>query len=163
MIYILVGPIRSGKTSALNNWTKTRGDVDGLLCPEDTIGKRIFMKVKSKECFKLEVESSINNNTISVGPFLFLRSAFKTANAYLKDLILEQNHNYFIIDELGKLELKNQGLHDAANAMIPIYETDETVHLILVVRDFLLDDIIHHYKISQYQLLDKETLKITLG
>lgn len=159
MIYILTGTIRSGKTTALLDWFNTRKDVDGLLCPDDENGKRYFLKAKSKETFEFEAESD-NKATVSIGNFKFLKSAFKEANHFLLSLASETNHNYLIIDELGKLELKNEGLHLSAEQLLPIYMNDKTQHLILVVRDYLLNKIIQHYSITNYSELQKDDLRL---
>lgn len=157
MIYILTGPIRTGKTTALLNWIKNRTDIDGVLCPDDNFGKRYFLKVKSKKEFKLEVEIE-TEDIIKIGNFKFLKSAFEKANNYLLSLELEMKLNCFIIDELGKLELKNEGLHLSSEILIPKYMSDKKHHLILVVRDYLLDEIVKHYNISKYSVLKKEDL-----
>jgi nucleoside-triphosphatase len=158
MIYILTGAIRTGKTSALLDWADTRTDVDGLLCPDDDFGKRYFLKVASKEEFPLEVNNGNLDDLIEIGPFQFLKSAFTKANNFLFSFASEMERQYLIIDELGKLELKNQGLHSAAETLIPEFIQNRTQHLILVVRDYLLDEIVEYYDISEYQLLKKEDL-----
>ncbi len=61
MIYILTGDIRTGKTSALLDWCKNRNDVDGVLCPDDDKGKRYFLNIKSKDCFRSNRESRSNS------------------------------------------------------------------------------------------------------
>lgn len=161
MIYILTGDIRTGKTTALLNWIIDRKDVDGLICPDGKDKKRYFLKVNSKEEFQLEVTSDNNirpEHIIKIGPFQFLKSAFKKANDFLISFTSENENRYLIIDELGKLELKNKGLHISAETLIPQFLNDENQHLILVVRDYLLDDIIKHYNIAEYQLLSKADL-----
>jgi nucleoside-triphosphatase THEP1 len=170
MIYILTGEIRTGKTSALLDWINTstalsginRNNVDGLLCPDDNKGLRNFLKVKSKAIFPFEIESESNVDSekiVSIGPFRFLKESFQKANDYLLSVASEMDSKYVIIDELGKLELKNQGLHHAAETLIPDFLFSTSQHLILVVRASLLEDIIEHYNISEYQLLKIEDLK----
>ncbi|AUC82490.1 nucleoside-triphosphatase [Lacinutrix sp. Bg11-31] len=158
MIYILTGKIRSGKTSALKKWIENRNDVDGLLCPDNEVGKRYFLKVKTKEEFELETELE-TEEIIKIGSFKFLKSAFSTANDYLIVTASEAKNSYLIIDELGKLELKNEGLHCSAEKIIPEYEFNKSEHLILVVRDYLLEDVLIKYNISQYLTLKKEDLE----
>ncbi|WP_299120103.1 nucleoside-triphosphatase [uncultured Winogradskyella sp.] len=158
MIYILTGDIRTGKTSALLDWTKDRNDVDGLLCPDDENGKRYFLKIKSQEKLELEVESQ-SEMVITIGPFHFLKSVFKEANKFLIALSLKTKSQYLIIDELGKLELKNKGLHDAAEKLVLDYVFNGNRHLILVVRTSLLEEIVNYYQIEAYTLLVKEDLK----
>lgn len=158
MIYILTGHIRTGKTTALLEWSKNRTDVDGLLSPDDEFGKRYFLKIKNQETFPLEV-SIDSNNVITIGNFKFLKSAFEVANDYLISAGNEKRTKYLVIDELGKLELLNEGLYQAAENLIPIYENDEYHHLILVVRSALLNEICCHYNITDSKVLDIVTLK----
>jgi nucleoside-triphosphatase THEP1 len=161
MIYILTGDIRTGKTTALLNWASTRKDVDGILCPDNENGKRYFLKVKPQKEIELEVDSEASEEseeTITIGPFYFLKSAFEEANEFLLSLTSKNESQYLIIDELGKLELKNEGLHDSAKVLIPDFMFNDTRHLVLVVRESLLDKIFEHYTISEYSILKKEDL-----
>jgi len=167
MIYILTGDIRTGKTTALLEWINTsaalsgtnRNDVDGVLCPDDDKGKRYFLNIKSKDKYPLAANSDTeDHNIISIGPFQFLKSSFQNANDYLLQSNDKREYLYLVVDELGKLELKNIGLHDSAKSIIAQHENSKTHHLILVVRESLLNDIIEHYDISQYSVLRKEDL-----
>ena len=158
MIYILSGDIRSGKTTALLNWSKGLHDVDGLLCPDGENDKRYFLKIKSQK--EIELEAKVESkNTISIGPFLFLKSAFNEANNYLLEVNERREFKCLVIDELGKLELKNEGLHYAAKVLIPQYLVNEHFHLILVIRVSLLDLLLKHYAISKYKLLSISDIK----
>lgn len=161
MIYILSGNIRTGKTTALLEWSKNRDDVDGILCPDNEFGKRYFLEIKSKKTFPLEIESnsSINSQNITrIGSFHFLKSAFEKSNDYLMQISKKGESKYVIIDELGKLELKNEGLHKSASHLISSLETNQNHHLILVVRSSLLDEIITHYDISDFLIMQLEDL-----
>ena len=159
MIYILTGDIRTGKTTTLLNWCKNRSDVDGVLCPDDDKGKRYFLNIRSKETYALAANSETKDyNIISIGPFQFLKSSFQKANDYLLQSNAQRDCSYLVIDELGKLELKNIGLHDTAKSIITQHENSKSNHLILVVRESLLNDIITHYNISEYSVLKKEDL-----
>lgn len=159
MIYILTGAIRTGKTTALLNWIKGRNDVDGLLCPDGENGKRYFLKIYSKEQFEFEDESE-SEKTITIGPFHFLKSAFEKGNQFLIELSTKTKNQYLVVDELGKLELKDKGLHDAAIKLIPEYMFNDEKHLILVVRASLLEAVLNHYQIKAYTLLTKEDLAL---
>lgn len=159
MIYILTGSIRSGKTTALMDWVNTRNDADGLLCPDGENGQRYFLKIKSKVEFEFEAEIEVEKeDLIEIGNFKFLKSAFDEANDYLILKASEAKAKYLIIDELGKLELMNLGLHLAAATLIPKYLNTENQHLILVIRDYLLEDILRNYSISEYSVFQKEDL-----
>ncbi len=158
MIYILTGNIRSGKTTALLEWSQNRKDVDGILCPDDFNGKRYFLKIKYEEKFMMEVEEEIEERTISIGNFKFLKSSFETANEYLLTSNDKRNFKYLVIDELGKLELQNKGLHNAAEKIIKELETNSDLHLIMVIRSSLLCEMIVHYHIQKYELISLDDL-----
>jgi len=158
MIYILTGAIRSGKTTALLHWSKSRNDVDGLLCPDDANGKRYFLKLKNKTIFKLEAEAE-TEAIVTIGNFKFLRSAFNEANDYLILEASKTEPKYLIIDEIGKLELKNEGLNVSTKALISQFRSKNNTHLILVVRDYLLDAVMEHYGITECSILNTEDLK----
>lgn len=162
MIYILSGPIRTGKTSSLIKWAEGRDDVVGLVCPDDSHGRRYFLKIGTQDTIRLEVTEPTNEATLSVGPFTFYKSAFNEAITFLKETSKLRTHHYLILDELGKLELKNTGLHEAASYLIPHYVHSPTQHLILVVRNTLLQDIGRHYHIDSYRLVSKESLDALL-
>jgi nucleoside-triphosphatase THEP1 len=162
MIYILTGDVRTGKTSALLEWSKNREDVDGILCPDNKEGKRYFLEINSKVEFSLEVDRDFildSEEIVQVGPYHFLKTAFEKANYYLVDRFKKKKFKYLIIDELGKLELKNEGLHDSVSQIIKPSEFDESNHLILVVRSSLLEEIIQKYQISNYEIINKLELK----
>ena len=158
MIYILTGAIRSGKTTALLHWSKSRNDVDGLLCPDDANGKRYFLKLKNNTIFKLEAEAE-TEAIVTIGNFKFLRSAFNEANDYLILEASKTERQYLIIDEIGKLELKNEGLHVSTKALISQFKSNDNTHLILVVRDYLLDAVLEHYGITECSILTTEDLE----
>jgi len=158
MIYILTGAIRSGKTTALLNWSKNRNDVDGLLCPDNANGKRYFLKLKSKITFKLEAEAE-KEAIVAIGNFKFLQSAFSEANEYLALETSKAEPKYLIIDEIGKLELKNEGLHVSTEALSAQFGSKDNTHLILVVRDYLLDAVLEYYGITECAILTTEDLE----
>ncbi|MEQ3665857.1 MULTISPECIES: nucleoside-triphosphatase [unclassified Olleya] len=158
MIYILTGAIRSGKTTALLDWSNNKNDVDGLLCPDDINGKRYFLKLKSKSTFKLEAEAE-TEAIVAIGNFKFLQSAFNEANDYLILEASKTERQYLIIDEIGKLELKNEGLHVSNKALISQFKSKDNTHLILVVRDYLLDAVLEHYGITECSILTTEDLE----
>jgi nucleoside-triphosphatase THEP1 len=160
MIFILTGAIRTGKTTALLDWCKNRNDADGVLCPDDDKGKRYFLNIKSKDTYPLAANSDTeDHNIISIGPFQFLKSSFQNANDYLLHSNDKSDYSYLVVDELGKLELKNIGLHNSAKSIIIQHENSNSHHLILVVRESLLNNIIEHYDISEYLVLEKEDLE----
>lgn len=106
----------------------------------------------------LEVEDKDDLKLVFVGKFRFLKSSFDKANQYLTNAS-EKHPNYLVIDELGKLELNNEGLHGAAAILINNYGADKNKHLILVVRRSLVEPILAHYKIQDHRLISKDDLR----
>jgi nucleoside-triphosphatase len=158
MIYILAGDIRSGKTSALEEWIGTWDNVKGVLCPDDSdTDLRYLYNIETAERFPLEV-SKAGDNTTRVGKYHFLSDSFKMASFLLIKTFEEQDFEFLVLDELGKLELKGEGIHQAANYIIGNYESSDDKNLLLVVRTNLVKDIIAHYDIKSFQIVAKEML-----
>ncbi len=157
MIYILAGDIRTGKTSALQEWIHTWDSVKGILCPDDENEQRYLFDIDSETKYQLQVPES-NENTISVGRFHFSKDAMKMANYSLIKAFDEGDFEFLVLDELGKLELKNEGIHLAAKYIIDRYQSNDKQNLLLVVRTFLVKDILAHYGITSFQIVAKETL-----
>ena len=79
MIYILAGDIRTGKTSALEEWIGTWDSVKGILCPDDEDSElRYLYNIETAERFPLQVEEAAES-TVRVGRFNFLEDSFKLA------------------------------------------------------------------------------------
>lgn len=104
MIYLLTGPVRSGKTTALIEWSKNRNDVYGILTP-DVNGKRVFMNAETKEQFPMEATGS--EETIHVGRFTFSKRNFELAINIILHRI--DKDGWLVIDEAGPLELRGEG------------------------------------------------------
>lgn len=145
-IIVITGPVQSGKTTFLRNLFEGRKDVSGFLCP-DVNGLRCFFDLNSKELLEFEVPHAGGGlSLINIGKFAFRSDVFIKAK-----FIIEQSFNqpvsFFIIDEIGKLELKGQGLEPELFTMLNKRALADTI-LILVVRDYLLDDVIKRYNLS---------------
>jgi nucleoside-triphosphatase THEP1 len=158
MIFILTGPIRSGKSTAIDKWCNSCVDVDGIVCLDNSQGKRYFKHIQSQEKYDAEAEIQTKSEVIPIGNFIFSQKAFDTANAYLLMVNKKSDYKYLVMDELGKLELKNKGLHDSAKSIVLPHLKDVSKHIILLVRETLLNEIVAHYEISHYKVLKKEDL-----
>ena len=157
MIYILAGDIRTGKTSALKEWVPTWDSVKGILCPDDEEERKYLYNIETEEKFPLEVAQK-GENTISVGRFHFLEDSFKMANYFLIKTFDEFDFEFLVLDELGKLELENKGIHQAAHYILANYESNDDKNILLVVRTHLVKDIIDHYGIRSFQVVASEML-----
>ena len=93
-----------------------------------------------------------------MGNFHFLEDTFKIANFLLIKTFDEYDFEFLVLDELGKLELKNEGIHLAAKYIIDNYQSNDLKNILLVVRTHLVKDIIAHYGIRSFQIVASESL-----
>src|SRR5689334_2392243 len=105
-IYILTGPIQSGKTTKLVEWSKDKRDVFGILTPV-VEGKRVFIDAHTKEQFRMEAESN-EEDVLTIGRFVFSKKSFERAGNILTKAMKEKNA-WLVVDEIGPLELKGEG------------------------------------------------------
>ncbi len=150
-IKIVTGPIQSGKTTKLFKFINENKNTEGILAPIVNDKRRLY-HISTKTIKDLEVDSE-SEKTISVGKYHFLIESFDWANQILLKGF-QSSVDSLIIDEIGKLELKGEGLHDSVNKIIS--NVDETnKNLIIVIRDYLLEDVLQFYSIGadNYEIL----------
>lgn len=150
-ISIVTGKIQSGKTTGLFKFINTKESVDGILCPIVN-NKRVLYHISSKTMKTFEVSKS-GEGTISIGKYIFLQKSFDWANEKLLNGF-SANPKYLIIDEIGKLELKGEGLYKSLVKILELSNNSNT-QLILVIRDYLLDEALKILSIpsEQYSIL----------
>lgn len=151
-IIILTGPIRSGKTTFLKSIFENTAHCGGFLTP-DRFGKRVFFRLDTQSYHEFETENHDDIRTISVGPFIFSKATFRLGNELIMN-ILNSKYEFFIIDEIGKLELKDQGFGIALNNLFLEDKIIGPKALILVIRDSLLKDVLMKYKITSPDIID---------
>lgn len=146
-IIILSQPIRTGKTTTLMYVVSSKNAdriYDGIVCP-DIAGSRKLLFIAERRVVDLEIPKS--EDSIIVGRFFFDKRVFDEANEYLVNLSL--NGNDIIVDEVGKLELNNQGFHLGVSALISKFQSGHVSgNLILVVRDSLLNQVVEKYNLK---------------
>lgn len=149
-VYILTGPIQSGKTTTLLNWV-TNKNVGGILSPI-LEGKRVVYLIRNKCYLPFEV-SPMKGETITVGRYTFSKAAFNTINdQLLRDA--QGDFNWLIVDEVGPLELQNEGFHFALQEIIGAC----TKKILLVVRDGLVKKVIEKFQLEEVQIISKDKL-----
>lgn len=166
-IIVFTGPVQSGKTTFLRSLFEDRKDVSGFLCP-DMNGLRCFFDLDSKELLEFEVPHAGDGlSLINIGKFAFRSDVFAKAKRMISQAS-DISSSFFIIDEIGKLELKGLGLEPELK--IILHERTSNINtLIVVVRDYLLDDVIKRYSLSDAVVIHienkEEILKLvsTLG
>ncbi len=144
-IYILTGPINSGKTTNLEKWLIGRNDVFGILTPKEN-NKRFFKNIATGEQFQMDAEPS-DLNTISIGKHQFRSSAFDRAIQIIKTST-KKEEGWLIIDEIGPLEISSQGFDNILRELLN--NEASMLKLILVIRESLRDTVIAYYELEKH-------------
>jgi molybdopterin-guanine dinucleotide biosynthesis protein A len=152
-IFILSKPIQSGKTTALMQWCDGKENVTGILTP-DIEGSRKLYDIINKTYINFEAKQPFTDtNIVSIGKYNFFEHVFEKA----QQIILNQtDSDFLIIDEIGRLELnQNKGLEPELGIIIKKYLNKEiSSNLILVIRDYLLDECIEKYQLQEAKIID---------
>jgi nucleoside-triphosphatase len=149
-LYILTGNIQTGKTTALLNWCKNRNDVSGLATPIIN-GKRCFYNILTAGSFAMEATEN-ESNTLAIGRFIFCQAAFNKANTILQQAT---NSQFIVVDEIGPLELNQQGLYQSVLYLLK----ENKSNLLLVVREKLVPLVIDYFKLQQVTILTVDDLQ----
>lgn len=149
-VYILTGNIQTGKTTALLNWCKQRNDVSGIATPVIN-GKRFFLNIATADTFKMEAAET-ELDTLNIGRFRFSKDAFHRANAVLQQT---KNSKYVVVDEIGPLELQQQGLYPSIQFLL----AEKKSNLILIVREKIVDAVIDFFQLQQPIILNTISLQ----
>lgn len=150
---IYTGPIRSGKSTSLHNLISDRTDVGGFLTL-DREGLRHLYDIRLQEFYPFQTTST--ENTITVGRFTFFSSAFDSM-AEIIERDLNSDCRYLIIDELGKLELKKQGLYSMAKELMSIIANTDKI-AVWIVREELLNEVMDFFGFHDHEIVNKKTL-----
>jgi nucleoside-triphosphatase THEP1 len=155
MIYILSGPIRSGKTSRLLKWAEGRPDLAGIATPDQEGLKMIYdLNTRRYHSFQLGESDLHAEECTSIGKFRFSNAAFLLARQTLARAA-QQGSDWLIIDEIGPLELEGRGFEPQSGRIIEQYlARQQRGDLLLVVRDAILCRTIDHYKINQFNFFN---------
>ncbi|MGD1840309.1 MAG: nucleoside-triphosphatase [Thermonemataceae bacterium] len=148
MIYLLTGPIGTGKTTQLTKWVAQQQQVAGILSPVIE-GKRHLQDITSGASQLLEATAT-TQQPVQVGRYTFDETVFTWARACLQEA-LKKSPRYLIIDEIGKLELRQEGLEPAVTEVLQAYQQQASFDLILVIRDTLLEKSIAHYTLTAFR------------
>ena len=148
-IYIITGPIKSGKSTRLFDWVSNQPEAAGILSLLID-GKKYLYSISEKEKKCLE---TAKENAVKVGRYMFDPDVFYWAQ---KQLIKELNiaKGYLIIDEIGFLELNGEGLEPMLSNILKKTVKRDDITLLLVVRESLVNQIIEHYKLDNIKIIN---------
>ncbi|HRH62846.1 MAG TPA: nucleoside-triphosphatase [Bacteroidia bacterium] len=147
-IHLLSQAIQTGKTTSLMQYVQTHSNCSGILTP--VIGnQRFFYSIASGESKLMEAESS-EKNCLQIGRYNFSKTAFEWAIAQCENA-LKKPQELFIIDEIGPLELRNEGFYNLLTEVLANKYAIEK--LVLVVRTSAVDLVLQHFNIDPSQVL----------
>jgi nucleoside-triphosphatase len=157
-IWIFSRPIRSGKTTALMQWIENRNDVGGFLVPD--VGQlRKLHTLQDRKWYDFEVPAKkvdqlTTEDLVRISKFNFYKSSFELARTtLLQDM--ENQVDWIIVDEVGKLEMNGLGLEPAVGRVLEHYKQKNTAgNLLLVVRRELLNMFIERYGLKHFQVIE---------
>ena len=144
-VYVLSGLIGSGKTTRLSAWCiqQPTGTVSGVLAPVVN-DQRHLCDIAGGECRNLE-DLPPGTATEQIGRFTFNAKVFGWGRECL-ERAAGSDTSWVVVDEVGPLELAGGGLGPAVASLI---ELRSRFALVLVVRDYLVSDVLRHYSIPQ--------------
>ena len=144
-IIILSGGKGEGKTTAIANYIRHSSHQWGGVLMPIMDGKRCMVHLFSQKVIKLEPDESNISDHIQVGRNTFSRRAFEDMNELIvADL---RHNNNIIIDEIGPMEMNDEGFHPIIKTVI-----DTAENIFLIVRTSLVDEVVAKYRLSRFSL-----------
>ena len=149
-IFIFSRPIRTGKTTELMEWVAGKSNVAGFLTP-DVNEARMLYDIEKKTSYKMQLNEADDEESISVGRFLFSKKAFNAAKSILANAAVD----WLIIDEAGKLEIEQHlGLEpELSNIIDSFRKSIRSGNLILVIRDTLVEKAVKKYDLEDARII----------
>jgi nucleoside-triphosphatase len=159
-IILLSGPVQSGKTSALMKLLKIPdSNIGGFITP-DRHGSRILLNPENGQEMRFQAASEIPEaDVVSVGRFRFFADSFEKAEKWTTDQV-RKGLPLIIMDEIGKLELKEQGFHRLITTLLSEQQKDQKY--LFIIRDYLMDEVIKKYKLEYASVITIQELKTVL-
>lgn len=133
-------------------WVEARDKMTGILTPDQN-GLRMLYNISEKRYYPLQVNGDTAG--VAIGRFVFDPEGFQKARHALTDA-LTQEVEWLVVDEIGRLEMdRGSGLEPAVSKVIEHFKTNPARgNLLLVIRDYLLNDAISHYGLQEAIVLD---------
>jgi nucleoside-triphosphatase THEP1 len=153
-MYILTGPVHSGKTTLLKNILSSLEEkdlsIDGYLSEanwkdEEFIGYDLY-DLKDPQYFPF-IRKKGQKDWQRIGPFYFLPETLDRAQRIIHRC---KNTDLCIVDEVGPLELKEKGVWPALKDILKIPEQN----MLLVVRKSILKDFMGKMQRDDLVLFD---------
>ncbi len=159
-IYLLTGEINSGKTTELTEWIKSKANCSGILQPKIE-NRRYLLDIETNKIKPLDASAlTPADKIVKVGKYNFDRTTFDWAKKILRENP-NNNPEWIIIDEFGKLELMNKGLEPAVSQLIKLASDSEKFKLLIVIRNYLAQQFLNKFDAhkNRIKIISKEELK----
>ena len=152
-IYVYSDAIQTGKTTRVLTWVNGKQNVYGILTP-DVAAKRRLYNIAEKQLSPFEAEKNTIESSIIIRDFTFLKSAFTQAQQILTSALLHQP-DWLIIDEIGKLEMQNEGLEPQLSSILNDFsERSPQTKILLIIRETLLEAATEKYNLQNAEIID---------
>lgn len=147
-IYILSRPVRTGKTTELDDWIRHARSVAGVMMP-DVDGTRKLAEIISGDLYEFEVREP-GEGVVTVGQYHFKEEIFQKG----REILLGKHKvpiEWVVVDEVGPLEIRGGGgFEPAVSELINDYKAGSRKgKLLLVVRDTVLKKMQEHYGLEE--------------
>lgn len=156
MIYIVSGPINTGKTSWLQKDFSKRSNSDGFACVKaringEHIGYELVHLKTGETCPFIRKISHIPegwNEAFRLGMHYSFNQEGRAFAEKILDEALSNKVDCFYLDEVAHLELKGQGFSEILRRVL-----DARIDLVLVVREALVEKIAVKFGITDYKVI----------
>lgn len=109
-----------------------------------------MFRISDQSWHPFEVSGEASEIT-SVGKFRFHSSAFHIAKEEIRQAIAAQVP-WIVVDEIGKLEMKNQGLEPVVSELVHAHQNgDFQGQILLVIREELLVPALEKWNIQEWE------------
>lgn len=159
-LFVLSGPIRTGKTTSLQQWLRPQKNVRGILSPVKD-NKRFLLSIPSGETKLLNADDATPvEKIISVGRHSFDNRVFEWGKEIIAKS-LESEPEWLIVDEIGPLELDGKGFEPVITHILSNKSFYPKVNFLFIVRDSLTDEFYNHYRLDKkyVEMLNREELQ----
>lgn len=154
-VIILSGPVQSGKSTALKKWLQNKA-AKGILCHDEN-AVRYITNLATSETRKLTAED--DEPSFQIGKWSFSREGFSFGRKALESIIV-QNYDLIIVDEIGKLELAEDGFHQEFSQLIAQMKDAPFALCIVVIRSELLEQLQTKYSLFDCLVVTNETIDL---
>jgi len=149
-LVIYSNPIKTGKSTSLFNWCyKQKKTIQGFIMMEVNSQKVIY-NANNLQPFIYPPST----NEIKIGSYVFDASIFSAGNAHIIDCLKQNKFDIFCLDEIGKLELQNNGWHNGLMAILEHEKQNNQNLYLIIVRDYLIENVISKYNLNNYLVIN---------